>query len=195
MTCIIGLVYNGSVFMGADSAGSDDGSILYRKSPKVFKNNDFGIAYCGSFRMGDLLQYKLDIPKQPKNMELDEYMRTLFIDSVIECVRLNGFGKSVSPIYGFDGEHTNGHEGDPFLVGVNGHIYSIGMDFQVGENRADYIADGSGHAVAMGSMYSTRHLKDPRRRLITALEAAEDYIPSVAGPFTIIEIKPAGENK
>ena len=195
MTCILGLVFNGSVFMGADAAGSDDSSIVYRKSPKVFKNNDFGIAYCGSFRMGDLLQYKLDIPKQPKDIELDEYMRTLFIDAVIECFRVNGFGKHVSPMYGFDSEHTTGHEGDPFLVGVAGHLYSIGSDFQVGENRADYIAEGSGHAVAMGALYATRHIKNPKQRLLTALEAASDYVPSVAGPFTIIEIKPAGKNK
>jgi 20S proteasome alpha/beta subunit len=195
MTCIIGLVHGDSVFMGADSAGSDGSNIVYRKSPKVFKNGDFGIAYCGSFRMGDILQYKLEIPTQHLTMELDEYMRTLFIDAVIECFRVNGFGKHVSSMYGFDSEFTRGHETDPFLVGVDGRLFTIEEDFQVGENRADYITNGSGHAVAMGSLYTTRHIKNPRQRILTALEATADYITSVAAPFTIIEIKKAGQNK
>jgi 20S proteasome alpha/beta subunit len=55
MTCIVGIVHEGKVYLGADSAGSTNDFIATRKEPKAFKINNFGFAYTSSFRMGDLL--------------------------------------------------------------------------------------------------------------------------------------------
>lgn len=41
MTCIVGLVNKGKVFIGADSLGSDGFTQQVRKEPKVFRNGDF----------------------------------------------------------------------------------------------------------------------------------------------------------
>ena len=63
MTCIVGVVDNGKVYMGGDSAGVGGLCIETRKQPKVFRNGDFLIGYTDSFRMGQLLQYKMSPPR------------------------------------------------------------------------------------------------------------------------------------
>lgn len=67
MTCIIGLIKNKKVYIGGDSAGVDGLNITIRKDSKVFKINKFIIGYTSSFRMGQLLRFKLKINNQRKN--------------------------------------------------------------------------------------------------------------------------------
>ncbi len=61
MTCIVALIHENKVFMGGDAAASDDksGLIFQRTDPKVFKVGQYGIGFVDSFRMGQILQYKL----------------------------------------------------------------------------------------------------------------------------------------
>ena len=61
-------------------------------------------------------------------------------------------------------------------------------DFHIGEADVQYMAEGSGQQVALGSLHSTSAIKTPRKRVRMALEAASKFIMSVRGPFTIIEV-------
>ena len=61
-------------------------------------------------------------------------------------------------------------------------------DYHVSEVDVDYLAEGSGQQIALGSLYSTSTIKTPRKRVRMALEAAQKFIMSVKGPFTIIEV-------
>lgn len=52
MTCIVGIVDNGKVYMGADSLGVGGLSKRVRKDPKLFRVGEFVFGYTSSFRMG-----------------------------------------------------------------------------------------------------------------------------------------------
>ncbi len=62
MTCIVGVVKDGVVYIGGDSAGVSGLRLIKRKDSKVFKRKGFIIGYTSSFRMGQLLRFKLDPP-------------------------------------------------------------------------------------------------------------------------------------
>ena len=63
-TCIV--AYNDRknkiLYIGGDSAGVGDLSVRIRKDPKIFEKSGMLFGYTSSFRMGQLLQYKLVIP-------------------------------------------------------------------------------------------------------------------------------------
>jgi ATP-dependent protease HslVU (ClpYQ) peptidase subunit len=62
MTCIVGMVENGKVYIGGDSAGVSGFDYHIREDQKVFQNGDMIFGFTSSFRMGQLLQYSLKIP-------------------------------------------------------------------------------------------------------------------------------------
>lgn len=184
MTCIVAIAQNGTVYMGADHAASDEktGWILARKDPKVFKVGQYGIAFTDSFRMGQILQYSWSPPKYTPtktNSGLDKFMRTKFIDSVKDAFRSGGYGSQVS------GQED---EGGIFIVGVEGRIFTIDEDFHVGENVVNYMAEGSGGHIALGALHATKNQKNPKMRLKLALEAAAEFNMAVAPPFTYIQV-------
>jgi ATP-dependent protease HslVU (ClpYQ) peptidase subunit len=188
MTCIVALIDNGKVYMGADSAASEDktGLIVQRTDPKVFKVGQYGIAFTDSFRMGQILQYAWKPPvytPTKNNSSLDKFMRTKFVDSVKEAFRENGYGN-------FGPGTDEGDEGGVFLISVvgTGRIFTMESDFHIGECDVPYMAEGSGQHIALGSLFTSGNIKTPRKRVRTALEASAKFIMSVRGPFTIIEI-------
>jgi hypothetical protein len=187
MTCIVAIAQNGTVYMASDHAASDDksGMILARKEPKCFKVGQYGIAFTDSFRMGQILQYSWAPPKYTPtktNSGLDKFMRTKFIDSIKDAFKENGYGS-----YGTSSEN-DGDSGGVFMVGVCGRLFTIDEDFHVGENVVNYMAEGSGGAIALGALHATKKQRNPRLRLKAALEAATEFNMCVAGPYTYIQV-------
>jgi hypothetical protein len=74
------------------------------------------------------------------------------------------------------------------LVGIGGKVFEFCNDWHFGEDINDFNAVGSGTSFALGSLYSTRRLRNPNARIQLALESAERFSPSVKGPFTILEL-------
>jgi len=188
MTCIVALSVGNKVFLGGDSAASDEksGLILQTTDPKVFKVGQFGIGFCDSFRMGQILQYSWTPPiYKPTSgfKNLDKFMRTRFIESIKEAFQEHGYGK-------FGGGTEDGDEGGIILIAVQntGRLFTMDVDFHIAEIDVEYTAEGSGQQVALGSLHSTTNIKTPRKRVRMALEAAAKFIMSVRGPFTIIEV-------
>jgi hypothetical protein len=189
MTCIVALSSGNKVFLGGDSAASDEksGLILQVTGPKVFKVGQYGIGFTDSFRMGQILQY-IWVPPVYKPTagfkNLDKFMRTRFVESIKQTFQENGYGK-------FGNSTDEGDEGGVFLIAVagTGRIFTMDYDFHIAEADVDYLAEGSGQQVALGSLFSTRNVKAPRTRVKTALEASSKFIMSVRGPFTIIEVR------
>jgi hypothetical protein len=174
MTCVVALVLKDKVYMGADSAGVEGYNLTIRKDPKIFQVGDFLIGFTSSFRMGQLLGYSLVVPDRNPNMSVDQYMNTVFIDAVRNCLAEGGMSTK-----------DNGVEsGGNFLVGYEGRLFEIGEDYQVGEGIHPFNAVGCGTNIALGSLYSTASSKmSPATRLTTALEAAEQFSSGVRAPF------------
>jgi hypothetical protein len=176
---IAGLVCQGKVWLGADSAGVSGSDLTIRKDPKIFRKDGMLFGFTSSFRMGQLLQYKLEIPKIPMRdheISLEHYMTTTFVDAVRQCLKDGGYAKT-----------DNGVEtGGWFLVGTRGRLFCVMGDFQVGENLASYNAIGCGDDLALGSLDTTQGLDmHPRERILRALKAAENWCTGVRSPFLI----------
>jgi hypothetical protein len=177
MTVIVGLVDNGNVYIGGDSAGVAGLSVSIRADEKVFHNGPFIIGITSSFRMGQLLRYRLDAPKQTTNQTDMEYMVTDFIDAVRKCFADGGFGTTAA---------NSDHVGGTFLVGYNGSLYHIGSDFQVGQPLWKYDSVGCGSDIAKGSLFSSKE-KSPEVRLKLSLEASAAFSGGVLAPFYIVK--------
>lgn len=160
--------------MGGDSAGVAGLDITIRADEKVFTNGPFIMGFTTSFRMGQLLRYKFDPPKQTVNVDDMKYMVTDFIDSIRSCFADNGYGSGKD------------NSGGTFLVGYNSKLYTIHNDFQVGIPVLSYDAVGCGENIALGAMYASSN-KKPEDRIRVALEAASSFSGGVAPPFTILK--------
>jgi hypothetical protein len=189
MTAVVALIHENKVLLGGDAAASDDksGLIFSRVDPKVFRVGQFGIAFVDSFRMGQILQYNWVPPVYKPTAgfkNLDKFMRTKFIESVKEAFKEQGYGNQTA------GSTEDGDEGGIFIIAVQnaGRIFTMDSDFHIGEADLQYMAEGAGQEIALGSLYSTSAIKTPRRRIRIALEAAAKFNMSVRPPFTIIEI-------
>ena len=188
MTCIVALIHENKVLLGGDAAASDEksGLIFQRVDPKVFKVGQFGIAFVDSFRMGQILQYSWTPPKYTPTTgyrNLDKFIRTKFVESIKEAFKEHGYGN-------FSSGTEDGDEGGIFLISVQGagRIFTMDSDFHIGEADVQYMSEGAGQELALGSLYSTSMVKTPRKRVRMALEAAAKFNMSVRAPFTIIEV-------
>ena len=177
MTCIVGFVDKDGVYIGADSAAVSEGDLTYniRNDEKVFLKGEFIFGYSTSFRMGQLLQYKLRIPNHPKGMDNHQYMVTLFIDAVKKCFEDNDYIDMMT------------EEGGCFMVGYKGKLYNILSDYQVAEPKESFSALGCGELIALGAMYVCPE-KDPVKRIEIALGAAAAFSMGVKPPFKFVKL-------
>lgn len=175
MTCIVGIAHAGKVYMGGDSAGVGGMDIASRKDAKVFKNGEMVIGCTSSFRMIQLLQWTLVVPKRHPDVDVMRYMCTDFIEAVRQCFR-NG---------GFMTRQNEAESGGHFLVGHQGRIFAVHSDFQVAERADGFDACGCGDAYALGSLLATTG--EPKERLQKALETAAHFSAGVRAPFVFHE--------
>ena len=177
MTCIVGLVDGGKVYIGGDSAGVAGLDIYGRADQKVFKVGDFIMGFTTSFRMGQLLRYSFIPPKRHTENNIYKFMVTDFIDAVRKCLKDGGFAKKENDV----------ERGGVFLVGYAGRLFKVEGDYQVGETILQFDSCGCGESFALGSLYTTKTQKDPIKRINVALEAAQEFSAGVREPFNIIE--------
>jgi hypothetical protein len=174
VTCIVGLIADGRVHIGGDSAGVDGRySLVVRSDRKVFRNGDFVMGFTSSFRMGQLLAFDFNPPKPRIGTDIMAYMVTDFIDAARAQMKKGGYARTENAV----------ESGGTFLVGYAGRLFHVSDDFQVGESVHGFDACGSGDHLALGSLRSTRDWTDPHARLREALETAEAFNAAVRGPF------------
>ena len=175
MTCIVGLVHEGTVFIGGDSAGVGGMSLTVRADEKVFRNRDFLMGFTTSFRMGQLLRYSLEPPRRHPDDDIHQYMVVDFVNAVREYLKAGGYASKEDEV----------ESGGTFLVGYAGHLFTVDSDYQVGIPEDGFAAVGSGQDIAQGSLFATQG-QEPRQRVLTALQAAERFNAGVRGPFHIL---------
>jgi len=178
MTCIVGFIKNKSVYIGGDSAGVAGLNITPRKDVKVFRNGDFVIGYTSSFRMGQLLRFKLQVENQLPEQDDYEYMCTHFIDAVRKCLKEGGYTKV----------ENNKEDIGCFLVAYNNRLYSINDDLQVGESLDNFDSVGCGSNYAKGALSVLEKSQKSAENIIKeALETAVRFSGGVRPPFVILK--------
>ncbi|WP_236024952.1 hypothetical protein [Arenibaculum pallidiluteum] len=160
--------------MGGDSAGVSGLDITVRADTKVFRNGPFLIGFTSSFRMGQLLAYKLRVPEMEQHGDVFRFMVTSFVDAVRDCLKEGGYAQ----------RSNDAESGGSFLVAFRGRLFSIQSDYQVCEALRGYHAIGCGADYALGSLASTAG-EDGEGRVRRALEIAELFSGGVRAPFRI----------
>ena len=177
MTAIAGLVHEGKVYIGGDSAGVAGLDLHLRADPKVFTVGEFVIGYTSSFRMGQLLRFAFTPPFHKPDVDAYRYMVTEWVDAVRQCFKNGGYATTK------DGAEVGG----TFLVGYRGRLFFIGNDYQVGEVADGFSAVGCGDNQCLGALYATKDAKmKPEARIELALSAAERFSAGVRGPFVVV---------
>lgn len=183
MTCILGLVQDGAVWMGGDSVAISGWDAKTVVEPKIFMREPFLIGYTTSFRMGQILKYELAIPSRGHEEGCMDYLIRVFAHDVRKVFDDVGFLKK---------KDDHEVEGGQFLVGYEGHLFEVGSDFQVMEWAGSMAAIGAGQAYATGAAAALASLP-PGDRIHQALEIAERYCATVRGPFHILALPGVAE--
>lgn len=173
MTCIVAVTDGTRVTMGGDSAGVSGWDMTVRADEKVFTIGPMVVGFTTSFRMGQLLRYRLKLPDHPDGMADHEYLSTQFVDAVRTCLKEGGYARVDS----------NREEGGTFLVGYRGAIWQVASDFQVGRSQCEFDACGCGADYAIGALAILKGR--PRQRTERALEVAAQFSAGVRGPFVV----------
>jgi hypothetical protein len=152
-------------------------SITERADEKVFRRGEWVFGFTSSFRMGQLLRYSLKLPEPPQR-GLYGWMVTTFVDAVRATLKEGGFASK-----------TNETEsGGTFLVGIQGHLFNVESDFQVGHPARGWHAVGCGQAEARGALFASTSTANPRKRVLTALEASAALNGGVSAPFKVVSV-------
>jgi hypothetical protein len=174
MSCVVGVVSEGKVWMGAVS--EDMLSLVNRK---IFFNGPLLIGCVGSIRMTQLIQYKLFVPEPPSmvvgDRDLMRYMAISFVDAVRKVFQANDF----SLIH--DDHSTEGVS----LIGYRGHLFRMEGDLQIVERVDGYEAIGCGSPYALGSLFESGK-ETPFMRVTNALTASHHFSAHVRPPYKIM---------
>lgn len=179
MTCIVGLVKRGTVWLGADSAGTD--GRLQRtiiKDPKVFVRGDIAFGVCGSPKVMDALAHSIQLPHQVPGINDREFLVGELVPAIrAGLVKLDAASSTDSGVQ-YEGE---------MLVGYRGALYKLQGNFQLIQSADGFDSTGSGGQLALGSLRATRNVGNPKKRLLTALEASTANA-GCAPPFVIVSV-------
>lgn len=183
MTCIAAVEHAGVVWMGGDSAISDDSFISTFIEPKVWVNGEFVFGYCDGPRFGAILRHSFVPPKVKGN--IDKYLTNEFVPKLKDA-----FAKDTELQSDSEGKYPQ----IEFLFGLRGKLYVCDSRYRIGRPHDGFAATGSGLHIATGVLYANNRLK-PRERILQALRAAEKYTPNVRSPFTVVRTPDLKETK
>jgi len=178
MTCIVGLVEDGKVWIGGDSAGVSGLDLRVRADEKVFVRSNMIFGFTGSFRLGQILRFTFNPPDQSVGCDDYAYLCGPFIDALIRHLKDKGFARIK------DGEV----EGGTFLLGYKGSLYCIYDDFQVAKSVDNFHAVGCGDDYALGALevlMTKESDVSPSNKLKIALKVAEKFSAGVRRPFIV----------
>jgi ATP-dependent protease HslVU (ClpYQ) peptidase subunit len=174
LTCIVGLVKNGKIVMGADCCAADEDSFIVAKNTKIFRKKGMIIGCADSFRVINIINYMFVPPDLTPNYF--EYMIVSFVPELQKSLEKNKV----------DCAHDD--FGMNLLVGIDDMLFEIQSDFSITFVPSWGTAIGSGGNTARGSLFTTKDMKlSGSQKVLKALEAAEACILNVKGPFEILE--------
>lgn len=171
MTCIAAIVEPGRVWMGGDSAVSFSSAVLLQAEPKVFKRGPIIVGCCGNATWESMWQ-RLEF--DPPGDDIAKWVKTKLSDALKEAIKK-------LPTDGLDEVDT--------LIGVGGNLYTADSEGIPWRIRNSYYAIGSSSDSANGSLYESEKRKrfsSPRKRILSALKAAEHHTNCVRPPFHVI---------
>ena len=179
MTCVVGTIDGQTIILGADSAAIGDGSEIYTPpEPKVFACGPYLVGVCGSYRVGQVLRYRAELPEPPPSTDLRSFLiRDLVpaIGSLLEAERVLGSSRACL------GDKVS------LLLGYQDQLWHIGSDLTV-LPEVEFGAIGSGRLRAYAALHALKRagVEPAQRRLELALETAAKYTATVRPPWHFV---------
>jgi ATP-dependent protease HslVU (ClpYQ) peptidase subunit len=173
MTTIIGVQYDGSCTLVADSLVSDDSGRTWTHPDmtKLNQRGDFIIGGSGEVAPCDIAQHIWDPPRLTTADKKDIYhfMITKAMPSFRKCLKDNG--------YNFEEEQEKGSGSRfDFIMAVNGELFEVADDLSVTRNVDGYYGVGSGAQIALGALHAGA-------KPVKAVQIAAKISIYTAGPF------------
>ena len=170
MTTIIGIEYEDSCFLVADSQTTDDSGKIYSHPDvqKIAERGSFLVAGSGEVLPCDVAQHIWEPPTPTKKdrENLYHFMIAKAMPSLRKCLTDNG--------YNFD--ESKNESRFQFLITVCGEIFDIDQELCVSRSKDGMYAVGSGAAYALGALYAGADAHE-------AMEIAAKITAYTAGPY------------
>lgn len=179
MTCIVALEYQSGAWIGSDSFMGTSHQRDRSQRPKVWSRGGMAVGHAGSFRTAQLIEHCIRFRPIGSSESVHRYL----VSEVAKKIRttLNGAGASVR-------EHGTDSQDAELVVVVRGEVWTIQGDYAALRSTRGFAASGTGAPYALGALLATPDM-EPRRRILTALQAAAEFSPSVCEPFEIQEVR------
>ena len=178
MTCIIGLVHEGKVYIGGDRSAVDGWKKNTSAHSKVFRAGEFLFGTCGSHRMAQVIEHEFKISASQAVDETDlHYLCTVFANEIRTLLVGRG-------IIGKSDDNEDEYEGG-CLVGYKGNLYRLSSNFQIDQFESSFDGIGSGSPFALGALQVIVRKGSPKTWIRRSMEVAELLCCDVAAPFDI----------
>lgn len=179
MTCIVGVVEDGKVYIGGDRAAVDGWKKNTSAHSKVYRVGPFLFGTCGSHRVAQVIEHEFKISVPQADTETDiHYLATIFANEIRSLLASRG-------IIGKSDDHEDKFEGGS-LVGYRGNLYRLSSNFQIDHFERAFDGIGSGSPFALGALQILLKSRTGAWTAIRqALEVAEALCCDVAGPFDV----------
>jgi ATP-dependent protease HslVU (ClpYQ) peptidase subunit len=175
VTVIAGLVHNGRVWLGADTASSTGDFVL--GAVKAWEQGDFIFAFTGCTREQQIIQHRVTLPAMVEGVDVLHYLVVDFTDAVRQARKDAGYHEL----------HASGSEKAPtLLIGYEDRLFVMHCDYAVSEHH-DFATHGSGMEAAYGSLHTSAAIwRSPEKRIKAALAAACASNIYCRAPFTVL---------
>ena len=182
MTCIVGLIDHGRVYLGGDSCASIGWQEKYQlntTTPKVYRLGQMIIGSAGDFRALQLVAHCIDLPVQTEGQTDHAYMIAVLSTKIRDLLKGSGQTRTEDSKESTDTE---------FLVGYHGNLYRIGPDFSVIQRPEVFDAIGSGGPFALGALEALKDVDmKPKARIKAALSIAARFASGVDEHVVILK--------
>lgn len=180
MTCVVAYKDKDSIYLGADTQGAAGYDKTDRADFKVFETHGILYGFTSSYRMGQILQYhSTKVLSEVRKEDTFKYVVTHLVPMWRDILKNHGYTTI----------ENNEEFGGSWVVVIDGRIFVIERDFQVGESVLPYSSVGCGMDYALGAM-SILHgdsSLNGHEKVVTAIETSMKFSCGVGGRVTVLE--------
>ena len=186
MTAIAGIIdkKNKKTYLASDQMGSNGFTGENFKTPKLIKNGVLTIAFCGSYRLGQILKHNLS----PRNFKIDEtideYVFNYLDTEIRKVLKERKFLKEENGVESMDDAEV--------IIAIKDRLFILYSNLAILEPKNIYITSGSGCYHQEASIHTQLEMnknKDYRKILEDAIKYTSQIVLSVGGKPQIIEHK------
>jgi ATP-dependent protease HslVU (ClpYQ) peptidase subunit len=179
MSCVVGLIEDGIVYLAGDSQATGGCHKVTCRDPKVFRLEAMVVGATGDPHVAQLVRYGLKLPAYDQAHDDDPfaYLVTTFVPGLHRLVRDQGVPEPKG-----DGVDWS------LLIGLAGRLFAVDSGLAVEEAHARFNAIGCGAVAATAAFHALRPFPlTPRQRLTGALDSVAKVDVHVSGPFAFVE--------